>query len=133
MQSILDSVTSAPTTIIVMKSSIGLLFSFFLTHVIISLLTLYLFDDVNATNALFSNSIFLLEVILISQISKSNLKDAIRISLTYLYTLVGGILVLVAWFIKPETENNISLLIIIIAFSLQALIVQIFRYFKTIT
>ena len=133
MQSILDSVTSAPTKIIVMKSSIGLLFSFFLTHVIISLLTLYLFDDVNATNALFSNSIFLLEVILISQISKSNLKDAIRISLTYLYTLVGGILVLVAWFIKPETENNISLLIIIIAFSLQALIVQIFRYFKTIT
>ena len=116
-----------------MKSSIGLLFSFFLTHVIISLLTLYLFDDVNATNALFSNSIFLLEVILISQIGKSNLKDAIRISLTYLYTLVGGILVLVAWFIKPETENNISLLIIIIAFSLQALIVQIFRYFKTIT
>lgn len=133
MQSILDSVTSAPTKIIVMKSSIGLLFSFFLTHVIISLLTLYLFDDVNATNALFSNSIFLLEVILISQIGKSNLKDAIRISLTYLYTLVGGILVLVAWFIKPETENNISLLIIIIAFSLQALIVQIFRYFKTIT
>lgn len=94
---------------------------------------MYLFDDINAANVLFSNSIFLLEIILLSQIGRSNLKDAIRISLTYLYILIGAILVLVAWYIKPEIENNISLLIIVIAFSLQALIVQIFRYFKTIT
>lgn len=133
MQSILDAVTSASTKRIVMKSSIGLLFSFFFTHVIISLLIMYLFDDINAANVLFSNSIFLLEIILLSQIGRSNLKDAIRISLTYLYILIGAILVLVAWYIKPEIENNISLLIIVIAFSLQALIVQIFRYFKTIT
>lgn len=73
----------------------------------------------NTTNWISNDLIILVNSILLSLASKSKIRDAFKISFSFILSFLGFIQFILGLFISDQVENNFLLIIILILFSIQ--------------